>query len=358
MIFISHKKEPDHERALEFQRMLNDLGIETWIAPEGIPSGHLFAKDIPCALQKCEKVLFILTEDSMKSGHVLRELDMADRFGKEIVPVQIGDFPLSQEFMYLLSGYQIKQWNEENRDGILSQLMTSSRVYELKIQQRPPRKITLIRGDFQDNLDYALENKLVNPDQLIVATVIDRTGDLNRLSSGGILQDLCPYICEKFNCEMFQLQHYINQAKKEQLHHKSSDELMEFGDSILVKLPIDSTGTRFLYCLFIANTERIPGSDKIKGIDSREIVLKVFSRCIELGEQAKTLFVGAIGTNKFSFPYEVISAEILNAFVYSAKMDQYPMNLIYSVRNEDMNNAGVTSQSVYNYVSNVVSFLN
>ena len=54
-----------------------------------------------------------------------------------------------------------------------------------------------------------------------------------------------------------------------------------------------------------------------------------------------------MGTNVLSFPYKVITAEIVNAFLYAVKLGKRPHNLYYSVRDEDMKNAGVTSQKIY-----------
>ena len=52
MIFISHKMDPDHGLALEFQSLLKSRGIDTWLAPESIPIGKSFAEEIPQALRK------------------------------------------------------------------------------------------------------------------------------------------------------------------------------------------------------------------------------------------------------------------------------------------------------------------
>ena len=362
MIFISHKTDPDHELALEFKKILNDLKIETWIAPEDVPAGRCYAAEIPHAIKTCEKVLFILTEQSMQSKHVLKELDIAITNKKEIIPVQIGEFSLTDEFSYLLATEQIKEWNEENREGIISQLFSSARVYEIGIQQTPPRKLKLIRGAFQENLDYAMKENLIQLDKTVIAVGIDRTGDLSISSTKGILRDLCKYLHSKFNYDIPQLQEYVNRAKKEQLNHTSADQLMEFGDCILVKLPVPTSRATYLQFLFVANSQKNVSFaqshdlDDLNGIDSRKIVLQVFNRCNELGEQADTIFIGAMGTNGLSFPYEVIVAEIMNAFVYAFKLGSNPNNLILSVRDEDMKRADVTSHAIYNYVRTVVSF--
>ena len=367
MIFISHKFNPDHERALEFKKIFDSLGINSWIAPECVTAGKCYAEEIPYALHKCEKVLLILTKEAMSSKHILKELDLAYRYNKEIIPVQFGDFPLSIEFEYLLSAVQTKKWDETTKEGIIGQLVSVSRTYEIEIQKSPTRKLVLMRGDFQDNINHAINNHLININKTVIAIGIDRTGDLSISSTKGILKDLCKYFYETFGYDISELQQFVNEAKKEQLNHSQKDQLMEFGDSILVKIPISNSELKeesYLNFLFIANSQKTESFshtkdlDDINGIDSREIILKIFNRCIELNDKAETLFIGAMGTNGLSFPYEVIVSEIMNAFVYSAKLNKSPFNLFFSLRNVDMERAGVTSQSIYNYIRNVITFFN
>ena len=128
--------------------------------------------------------------------------------------------------------------------------------------------------------------------------------------------------------------------------------------------------------MLIANSKKADNwngdVDNVVGIDSREIILEVFKKCDELGERAENLVIGAMGTNGTGYPYEVVTAEILNCFVYAkrksedaAKTDHdnessfkvsSPLNLWYSVRQADMVKWGLTSDEILSYISMVVSF--
>lgn len=364
MIFISHKHNPDHEIALYFKEILNQHNINTWLAPESVPVGQSFAETIPPALRMCEKVLLILTPDTLRSKHVVKEIDFAIRYNKEIVPVQMRGCELSDEFDYLLSNVQIRIWNENTKDEIINELISSTPVYEVIIKNSPLRKMTLMRGNFQENLDYALKNSLFDLNKTVVVTGLDRSSDLSISTTKGITRDLCRYIEQEYHFSIAQMQELINQAKIEQLQHTTVNQGLNYGDSVLIRIPIqlNITANDYLQILFIANSEKIESFsstrdvDGVIGIDSREIVLRAFNRCMALGEAAETIFIGAMGTNALSFPYEVVTAEIMNSYLYTVKAGKSPNNLFYSVRNEDMQKSGVTGQAIYNYIRNVVNF--
>ena len=158
---------------------------------------------------------------------------------------------------------------------------------------------------------------------------------------------------------MPQLQELVDNAKLTQLGLHSVDDLLDYGDIILIKIPILES---YFQLLLVANSQKSAeyvtthNVDCVEGIDSREIILKVFNYCNQLGDDAESVFLGAMGTNGLSFPYEVITAEIMNCYLYSVKLGKPPVNLFFSVRSEDMVKTGVTSQAIYNYVGNVISF--
>ena len=283
------------------------------------------------------------------------------------------DCKLSDEFDYLLSNVQIRIWNENTKDEIINELISSAPVFEIEIKKSPSKKLILMRGDFQNNLDHAIKNSIINPTRTIVVAGIDRFSDLYISSKKGILRDLCKYIESEYNYGLTQMQQLVNKAKIDQLNHPDANQKMNYGDSILIKIPLfsdhdmkpmspESNPHSFLQLLLVANSQKksdfavTHDLDSVEGIDSREIILHVFNRCMSLGSIADTVFIGAMGTNGLSFPYEVITAEIMNSYLYAVKMGSSPNNLVYSVRNEDMKKSGVTSQSIYNYVRNVVNF--
>lgn len=93
-----------------FVEMLTDLlkscQISYWKAPEMIPAGSNYAREIPQAIQKCEVFLLILSESSQNSIWVEKEVDTAIRYHKRVIPIKIDDNELNEMYYFYLNNVQ------------------------------------------------------------------------------------------------------------------------------------------------------------------------------------------------------------------------------------------------------------
>src|ERR1700736_637714 len=101
-VFITHS---DKDRALAdaFLRALEQRGIGCWIAPRDIPPGGSYAESIMSAIEDASGFILIYTKHSNVSPHVLREVEQALRFRKNIMPVRFDASPVSKALDYLLA---------------------------------------------------------------------------------------------------------------------------------------------------------------------------------------------------------------------------------------------------------------
>lgn len=74
--FVSYSTK-DKAKAELIRRMLQERGAKVWIAPDGIPQGRDYSMVIPTTLQHTKNFVLILTENSVKSKWVSREIDAA-----------------------------------------------------------------------------------------------------------------------------------------------------------------------------------------------------------------------------------------------------------------------------------------
>lgn len=363
MIFLSHKSDPDHKYALKLKEVLTKNDIESWIAPEDVPVGQNFAFEITKAIKSCECFVLILTNECQKSVHVSKEINLAIKYNKKIVPVTIAgkSVELTDEYDYLLQNVQAKvaDFENENFTELLDELKADARIYSVEIRKN--RCFTMIKGDFQDNMKYLIEENAVEFDKTVFAIGIDGSSLLSLSSKKGILRYVCEFLSSEYGVSTDFLQTLVNEAKMSQLKHPSPDLPMQYGDIVHIKVPISKN--RFVRLLLISNSVKKESFlvskdlDDVEGIDSRIIILKIFNKCAELGEAASNLVIGAMGTNGLLFPYEIITAEILNAYIYSARQNISPKNLFYSVRLSDMINANVRPENIYKYIRNVTQFI-
>ena len=104
-VFISYSSK-DYAQALTVRNVLEQNGITCWMAPESIPGGSNYTKEIPIAIRECQAFVLMLSNNAQDSHWVLKELDRAVNEGKIILPFQLEDVPLSDEFNFLLTGAQ------------------------------------------------------------------------------------------------------------------------------------------------------------------------------------------------------------------------------------------------------------
>lgn len=87
--------------------LLTDKGIRTWMAPYDIPAGSKYAQVITQALKECGCLVLMLTQDSQDSIWVAKEVERAIHYKKAILPVQLEDVVLNDEFELYISTDQI-----------------------------------------------------------------------------------------------------------------------------------------------------------------------------------------------------------------------------------------------------------
>ena len=104
-VFISYSSK-DYAQALSVRHVLEQNGITCWMAPADIPGGSNYTKEIPVAIRGCQAFVLMLSNNAQNSKWVLKELDSAVNEGKIILPFQLEDVPLSDEFNFLLTGAQ------------------------------------------------------------------------------------------------------------------------------------------------------------------------------------------------------------------------------------------------------------
>ncbi len=81
---------------------LNENGINIWY-DEGIPAGSSWRGEIAAAIKGADKLVYFISEASLKSSHCLREVDFAISNDVEIVPVYLDESTLPGELELVLN---------------------------------------------------------------------------------------------------------------------------------------------------------------------------------------------------------------------------------------------------------------
>ena len=105
-VFISYSSR-DAEFVKRIIKQLDRMGVSYWKAPEMIPAGSSYAREIPKAIQKCSVFLLVLSPTSQDSIWVEKEIDNAICNRKTIIPFEIREVVLNDTFRFYLNNVQM-----------------------------------------------------------------------------------------------------------------------------------------------------------------------------------------------------------------------------------------------------------
>lgn len=108
------------------ERLRTDLeasGHHVWIDTDDIRGGEQWRASIAMGIAKADRVLLLVSPNSMQSQNVAREISVADDHGKPILPIVIEPSEIPAEFQYLLSGVQELRFEGRPYESTLTELL-------------------------------------------------------------------------------------------------------------------------------------------------------------------------------------------------------------------------------------------
>lgn len=136
-VFISYSRK-DKAIVDEIRQLLDADSITYWLDTEKNRMGSEFMGDIVDAIEKSDLVLFISSVNSNASYNIAKEISIADKFKKTILPVRIDDAPYSSVIEYDLIGVDYIDYSkrsneslEKLRKSILARLLISDTLAAL-----------------------------------------------------------------------------------------------------------------------------------------------------------------------------------------------------------------------------------
>ncbi len=104
-IFISYSSK-DREKAEQLTELLASAGLSVWIDQSGIEAATSWSKEIVQAIDSCKAFVVLLSENSIGSVNVIREVSLASEQKKKILPLDLEPVALSEDLRYHLVGIQ------------------------------------------------------------------------------------------------------------------------------------------------------------------------------------------------------------------------------------------------------------
>ena len=104
-VFISYSSK-DFNKVNTVKDILEINGISCWMAPQSIPAGSSYAKEIPIAIRECKVFLLMITPKSQESQWVPKEVSVALSECKCVIPFVIEECILTDMFNFFLTDVQ------------------------------------------------------------------------------------------------------------------------------------------------------------------------------------------------------------------------------------------------------------
>jgi len=86
-VFISYGRTDSKEFAIKLQTSLNKHGFQVWFDFNDIPLGVDFQNQIDDGIEKADNFLFIISPHSVNSSYCLKEIELAIKRNKRIIPL-------------------------------------------------------------------------------------------------------------------------------------------------------------------------------------------------------------------------------------------------------------------------------
>ena len=116
MIFISYSRK-NMEAARAVRSVLQANGLSVWMDENSIVVGTDYADRIPAAIEACTAFVLVLSQESMMSAWVRKELDTALLMEKPILPIHIDKSNISRAYTFMLSGIQFVEASGNSADA-------------------------------------------------------------------------------------------------------------------------------------------------------------------------------------------------------------------------------------------------
>jgi hypothetical protein len=116
-IFISYARE-DKEFVDRLVRDVEAGGPDVWVDRDDIRPGENWVGAISRAIGACSSFVLVISSNSSKSRKVAQELCLADQYDKQVFPLLLQTYELSEELKLLLAGRQWIDFEGDYAGGI------------------------------------------------------------------------------------------------------------------------------------------------------------------------------------------------------------------------------------------------
>ena len=123
-VFVSYART-DRERVMELVERMRSAGIGVWVDEGGIHGASLWGQEIVDAIDASKVMILMISDSSITSDNVVKELSIASEEKKPILPVYLQRSQLPKSMRYQLAGIQHIEFFEGQEDEAFESMLVS-----------------------------------------------------------------------------------------------------------------------------------------------------------------------------------------------------------------------------------------
>ena len=123
-VFVSYART-DRERVMELVERMRSAGIGVWVDEGGIHGASLWGQEIVDAIDASKVMVLMISDSSITSDNVVKELSIASEEKKPILPVYLQRSQLPKSMRYQLAGIQHIEFFEGQEDEAFQSMLVS-----------------------------------------------------------------------------------------------------------------------------------------------------------------------------------------------------------------------------------------
>lgn len=105
LLFVSYARL-DTEAVSPVVDIVQDNGYQVWIDRGEITPGENWAGEIVRGIKSSNGVMIMCSPNAFQSDHIKREVYLADRYGKPMLPIYLEPAEAPEDFEYFFAGIQ------------------------------------------------------------------------------------------------------------------------------------------------------------------------------------------------------------------------------------------------------------
>lgn len=152
-VMVSYSSK-DRPQVLQLVQRLRSAGVAVWIDHGGIDGAQRWGEEIVNAIEACKTVLLMVSESSVQSDNIAKEVALAWESGKHFLPLYLEDAKIPKSMAYQLAGIQhIRLFDGDFETKLVSVLRSLMRL-NVRISAYSTALVSADAGDKEQAFEW------------------------------------------------------------------------------------------------------------------------------------------------------------------------------------------------------------